>query len=316
MFPLIIPFLLDTVIVPPPESHDIFVHEWGVVVFSSEGAFITGAPGEEGDLFFGREPFGPLLVDAPVVWIHGAPFREATFTVRANQGELTALHPPPHAGEDEAESERASWLISSPPPRPMTARPEPPPAGDVPFAWAMDFWRDVPSRDLYCAETGEYLGNFLYYEAAIYLWQPPENIYDPLALAGYYSPEGLAISTGPEPVVERIQLVPLPDGTGSPRSNGRLEDREVLDILCGWAAGGLKSSEVEALWSTWKPFFRTGSATDEIRARREGRLERWILFPLPPDEAERVSSISLETGDADSAQIHYSRLFLGLVRVY
>lgn len=315
MLPLLIPFLLDTVVVPPPQSHDVFVHEWGVVVFSSEGAYITGAPGEDGELRFGGEPFGPVLVDAPVVWIHGAPFLEATFTVTANQGVLTTLHPDPR-GENEPFQDRASWRISSPPPRPMTERPEHPCAGDVPFAWAMDFWRSVPSRDLYSAETGQYLGNFLYYEASIPRWQPPENAYDPMTLAGHYSPEGLVISTGTEPAVERVRLVPLPDGTGSTRMDGRLEDREVRNILCDWAAGGLKSSEVDALWSTWKPFFQTGSVTDEALADREGREERWILFPLPPDEAERVSSISLEIDDEGLTQIHYSRLFLGLVRVY
>lgn len=310
MIPLLIPFLLDTLVVPPPQSHDIFVHEWGVVVFSSDGAFVTGAPDEERAF-----PFGPVLVDAPVVWIHGAPFRDGVFTVTANQGLLTVLHPDPRS-EDEYAPDRASWRISSPPPRPMTERPEHPSDVDVPFAWAMDYWRDVPSRDLYSAETGEYLGNFLYYESSIPRWQPPENVHDPMTLAGHYSPEGLAIGTGTEPAVERIRLVLLPDGTGSTGMDGSLEDREVRNILCGWAAGGLKSSEVDALWNTWKPFFQNGSFTSGESADRRGREERWILFPLPPDEVERISSIDLEIHDDGLMQVHYTRFFLGLVRVY
>ena len=316
MIPLLFPFLADTVIAPPPDFEDIFVNEWGVVVFTSEGTTVAGAPGENGTLFFGRAPYGELMVDAPVIWIHGAFFNNGTFTVRANQGELTAIYPEGFTTDDENFSRVATWNISAPPPIPFLERPDPPESEGVPFAWAMPFWRDVPSRDLFLTDTDEYLGNFLYYEAGIFLWQPPDQIYDAGSLAGYYSPEGLSVTTGDEPLVQRIQLVPLPDGSGGNRIGEPLDDQEVCEVICDWAGGNLKSQEIEALWNTWKPFFRTEAICDEIAMDRRGQGERWILFPLPWDEVERISSIHLEIENWQGGTIQYNRLFLGLVRAY
>lgn len=317
MIPLLLPFLTDTVMVPPPDFEDIFVNEWGVVVFTSSGTTVAGAPDEEGNLCLGREPFGPLLVDAPVIWIHGAFFAEATFTVKANQGELTAVYPEPDTVDDRHFRTVASWNISAPPPAPLLERPEPPDTEGVPFAWAMPFWRGVPSRDIYSSSSGEYLGNFLYYEAGIPLWEAPDDIMDPEVLAGYYATEGLAVTvtTGEEPVVERVQLVPLPDGTGGINPREQLDDEQVCGVFCDWSAGNLKSTEIAALWNTWKPFFQTEIVCDVITADRRGLDERWILFPLPWDEVEKISSIHLDIERSDRT-VHYNRLFLGLVRVY
>lgn len=316
MIPLLFPFIADTVIAPPPDFEDVFVNEWGVVVFTSDGATVAGAPDEDGGLYFGRQPYGELMVDAPVIWIHGAFFQEATLTVSANQGELTALYPAPDRTDGDDFVRKATWRISAPPPEPLQQRPEAPEADEIPFSWAMHFWRDVPSRDLFRAETDEYLGNFLYYEAGILFWNAPDGIYDAGTLAGYYSPEGLAITTGGEPMIERIQLVPLPDGTGGTPSREPLDDDDVCEAICDWAGGNLKSQEIEALWNTWKPFFQTETACDELTADRRGQGERWILFPLPWDEVERISTIHLEIEDSSYRTIHYNRLFLGLVRVY
>ena len=316
MIPLLFPFLADTVIAPPPDFDEIFVNEWGVVVFTSDGTTVAGAPDENGGLYFGREPYGELMVDAPVIWIHGAFFEEATFTVKANMGELTALYPEGYSTDDDGFIQAASWHISAPPPVPLLRRPAPPEADGVPFAWAMPFWREVPSRDLFSAETDEYLGNFLYYEAGILFWQGPEGIYEPEILAGHYSPEGFTITTGDEPVVERTQLVPLPDGTGGNYSREPLNDQEICDVICDWAGGNLKSQEIEALWNTWKPFFQTETPYDELSADRRGQGEKWIMFPLPWDEVDKISSINLDIEGAPDRIIHYNRLFLGLVRVY
>ncbi len=313
MIPLLFPFLADTVIAPPMDYSEVFVNEWGVVVFTAGGTTVAGAPGEDGGLEFGREPFGPLLVDAPVIWIHGAFFQDATLTVKAVQGELTALYPEPHSVEDESYPVEAEWRISSPPPVPLTERPTPPEPGDLPFAWAMPLWRDVPSRDLFDHETGDYLGNFLYYEAGILFWNPPDDIYDPEILAGHYSPEGLAITVGDEPQVRRHTLVPLPGGSSSA---DQLADDEVLEVICGWAGGRLKSQEIEALWNTWKPFFQTESACDELAYDRRGEGELWMLFPLPWDEVEKISTLELVIHGRPDLMVSYNRMFLGLVRVY
>ena len=115
--------------------------------------------------------------------------------------------------------------------------------------------------------------------------------------------------------MQRIQLVPLPDGTGGPSAGEAMNDEQVMDHLCGWAGGNLKSAEIEALWNTWKPFFSAGGPTDILTADESSPEEVWILFPLPPDEIERISSISLEVHDPKHRIIHYNRLFLGLLRV-
>lgn len=317
MFPLLFPFLTDTVIAPPYDYQDIFVNEWGVVVYTSEGTTLAGAPDENGDVYFGREVYGPLLVDAPVIWIHGAFFTEATLTVRANQGWLSTIYPDARTEAGEDMPVTASWDISAPPPTPMTARPEPPDAEGVPFAWAMDLWRAVPSRDLYSERTGEYLGNFLYYEAGIPYWQPPDDAWDPMLLAGHYATDGLRITTGATPVVERVRLVPLPGGSGGEGERNPLEDDEVLSIICGWAGGNLKSQEIDALWGTWKPFFQTDEPTDRLSDSEgsPGSDEVWILFPLPPAEVEKISSIELQFSSRIPGVVTYNRLFLGLVRV-
>ena len=40
MLPLLFPFIVDTVVAPPVDYTDLFVNEWGVVVFTSEGTTI------------------------------------------------------------------------------------------------------------------------------------------------------------------------------------------------------------------------------------------------------------------------------------
>lgn len=319
MLPLLFPFIADTVIAPPPDYEDLFVNEWGVVVFTSEGTTLAGAPDENGNVYYGREVFGPLLVDAPVIWIHGAFFDEATLTVKAGQGWLTTLFPEPDATFGDGRPVVASWNISAPPPLPRRERPEliiPP---DTPFGWAMGFWRQVSSLDLFSAGSGEYMANFLYYEAGIPYWEVPDGIYDAKIFAANYASDGLLITTGNEPQVKRIQLIPLPDGSGIPgNQTDRLSDEEICEVICGWAAGNLKSQEITALWQTWEPFFSTSivDMNDEYVHDRRGIEEKWILFPLPWDVVEEISTIHLEVHDSVDRNITYNRLFLGLVRVY
>ncbi|MEA3266287.1 MAG: hypothetical protein U9P42_05020, partial [Candidatus Fermentibacteria bacterium] len=314
--------ITDTIVAPSVNYTDIFVNEWGVVVFTNEGTTIAGAPDENGNLYYGKEVFGDPEVDAPVIWIHGAFFEDATLTVKAVQGSLTALFPDPDVtlNNDNDRPISASWNISAPqPPSPLLGieRPELIIPQDTPFGWAMGFWGDVPSHDLFSAQNGDYMANFLYYEAAIPYWGPTDDIFDAKILAGFYAPDGLLITAGYDPQVERIQLIPLPDGAGIPASmQGHLSDEEVCDIICDWAGGNLKSEEITALWQTWEPFFKTMRVDDEYALDRSGSNEQWILFPLPWDVVEQISTIHLEVHDSVEIDITYNRLFLGLVRLY
>jgi hypothetical protein len=78
----------------------------------------------------------------------------------------------------------------------------------------------------------------------------------------------------------------------------------VLEKLCDWGGGNLKSQEIEALWNTWEPFFR---------ARPLG--ERWLLFPLPPATVEQISTVNLSLEAPGFGRVEYHRMFLGLVRL-
>ncbi len=321
MLPLLLPFLLDTVIAPPMDYEDLFVNEWGIVVFNSTGADVASSPDENGNVPFVLEPFQrELMVDAPVIWIHGAYFEDATLTVKAVQGSLTTIFPAPDASFGQDSLMAVSWDIAANPPVTRRERPELIIPQGTPFGWAMGFWRDVPSLDLYSAETDDYMANFLYYEMRIPVWETPDGISDAKVFAGYYSPEGLLITTGDEPTVERIQLIPLPDGSGSPPGQiGNLSSEDIDEVICGWAAGNLKSEEISAIWQTWKPFFNRSNlpaSEDESIQDRLGTEEKWILFPLPWDVVEEISTINLDVHDSVNRQITYNRLFLGLVRIY
>ncbi len=316
MLPLLFPFMVDTVEIPPPDFNDLFVNEWGVVVFSTEGTTVAGAPDEYGNIHGGRQIYGDLAVDAPVVWIHGGFFEDATLTVKIPQGSLTALFPEPDATSGTEMTVAASWNISARPPVPMSERPAPDVPAGTPFEWAMEYWRKVPSMELYSPDSGEYRSNFLYYEIGIPYWNPPEGIYQARTLAGYYAPDGLLITVGDTPEIERIQLIPLPDGSGTPPDQtGNLNDDDICTIICDWGGNSLKSEEITALWQTWKPFFENNSIDDESATDGIFLNEQWILFPLPWDAVEEYSTLYLDVHDEIDREITYNRLFLGLVRV-
>lgn len=299
MLNLLFPLLADTTIIALPDYEQIRVHEWGVVTFTSSGTEATGAPGG----FYGHDPFGALLVDAPVVWFHGAPF-SGTFTVRANAGFITTAYPEP-SGHFEGQTPRAAeWRIAGRMPVPFAEAPRPTVPENTPFRWAMDFWRDVPCLDLYTPE-GHYLDRFLYYETGI-----PDGLHSLIGvdidngrqLAGFYSPYGLGITTGPEPEVRGVRIIPLPYLRERDSMRLPMGTDEILATLCDWAGGNLKSHQIEALWQTWEPFF-----SDRPRG------ERWLLFPLPPETVEEISTIQLVLYDS-RVEVGYHRLFLGLVR--
>jgi hypothetical protein len=314
MLPLLFPFMVDTVEMPPPDFSDLFVNEWGVVVFNTDGTTVAGAPDQYGDINGSRQVYGDLAVDAPVIWIHGAFFEDATLSVKIPHGSLTTIFPKPDATAGEETAVAASWRISASPS--VLTRPALVVPPGTPFEWAMEYWREVPSMELYSLDSGEYMSNFLYYEAGIPNWNPPEGVYEAKTLAGYYATDGLLITVGDTPEVERIQLIPLPDGSGTPADMaGEQNDDSICAIICDWGGNNLKSEEISALWQTWKPFFVSGSIYDESSWDRRDTNEQWILFPLPWDAVENYSTIHLEVHDLIDREITYNRLFLGLVRV-
>jgi hypothetical protein len=85
-------------------------------------------------------------------------------------------------------------------------------------------------------------------------------------------------------------------------SGESLSDLDIMTELCHWAHNGLKSTEIAALWNTWKPLLRT-------RCELEGQT--LMLFPLSNEQEEMVSQIRFVPTE-NGLLVNYDRLLLGL----
>jgi hypothetical protein len=79
----------------------------------------------------------------------------------------------------------------------------------------------------------------------------------------------------------------------------------MLEVLCVWGGGNLKSEELSALWTSWE-----GLLIESLWS--EGGC--WLLFPLPDEMVEGFSELRLEP-DQTWLSVEYNRLLLGLVRL-
>ena len=78
------------------------------------------------------------------------------------------------------------------------------------------------------------------------------------------------------------------------------ERETVMEILCGMAGGDMKSEEIGDLWDTWEGYVTGGGWTGD----------RLMVFRLPMDLVDRLSSVSLETSEGLHTQT--VRYFLGM----
>jgi hypothetical protein len=303
-----IPFLYFAVadtIVAPSDYETVHVHEWGVIELDVSFPEALGARwgylGEDGVL----DPWTEYEVEAPVIWFHGAECR-GTLTVNAKQGYFTTLLPRPDSlvsGEaermmspDAVGSQTAIWRDVSVSPVMMELEEEIlPVAWDAGgFGWAIPFWRDVGGN--YIAVPGSsYRDSFIYYECTAASIPGIEHECAEGPMTYGYRGEALVFSPGGDGVTARLVSV----GDEITTIEEELTDTEVMSVICGW--GGLKSTEIQALWNTWEPAVLQ-------RCLRGG--ERVILFPLTPEQTESVSSIEFSSGGDNP--VVYERLFLGI----
>jgi len=105
-----------------------------------------------------------------------------------------------------------------------------------------------------------------------------------------FTPYGVAsvAVTGDEFVLEDFSLT------------GVADTELVPNTFVRWAGQGLTSPEIAALWDTWKPAFT-----------EEGSY--WLVFPVPEEFNNGISTISLDT--SDHREVEYERLFLGAIRL-
>ncbi len=300
MIPLLYCALADTVIAYVPDDV-VFIHEWGVVELDEGYYEARGAHWGSLDGHGCLIDYYPVGVEAPVVWFHGAECT-GTFSVEVTGGDFTTLRPRPdsialHAvpGLEASETHVAVWedlqVVDMELPRIDIE--EEIPFEDIyfeDFSWAMPLWREVPGNIL-IYNSQNFVDSFLYYECSMNgygMFSGDYYGYTGPALLFVADEEGLACARATIPYATEGWDVPL-------------SDSEILDVFCGWAGNGLKSSEIAALWNTWEPVLRT---------RCELNGQTVMVFPLSREETESISRIRF-VPDRE-LEVRYDRLFLGL----
>ena len=275
------------------QDQTIRVHEWGVVLVDEVIPMATGAP--PGSML---EDPGPVLVDAPVIWFHGPDFT-GTFSVELQDGFFSVLLPNPFEAADvllddrEGSSTLARWNGL----KCMSADAEDEyldiPVGDgteVP-GWDTNVWRRVPSLRVIHPGTG-YRDSFIYYECSA-----SGVVEDP-----YQLPEGERIEV--REYLGELMPVFIRDCSSAASDRTPLSEEEVLEVLARWGSGGFLEQEIRALWSTWEPHLET-------RCLEYGQAV--AIYPLSPEQVERISSITLQPDQP--FDVEYSRLFLAIASI-
>lgn len=265
------------------------VHEWGVVVFEEASIQKCGGTWKDTGLYPDYVP-AEMEAYAPVVWIHGDPFDNATFSVSTGDQRITFTYPIPGRTDPGV----VEWDIST------GQDPLRPNFYEGPFGWAIDYWRNVQSIPLYQESSGVTEG-FLYYECTVsyeftdnfFNWSQDGNPLftgDAIKDALFFTPYGLIPVT-----VRQDEFIPSYFPLG-----GEIDPKLAQETFHNWADSLLEPSEITALWETWKPVFS-----------QEGTF--WLVFPIPVEYNNLISTIRLET--SDNREIEYHRLFLGAVKI-
>ena len=318
MFPFLFPLFADTV-VAEYDMDIVYVHEWGVVEYQQGSLQATGARWGYLDCDATLRDYVPDMAEAPVVWFHGQPFT-GDFSVEVQGGMVTTvlprpdtdmvetLDPPPFLDRLEPQIHGVIWEeLSCAYELVLPAEEEVPAEGqapyyndffyDIPFQWAMPYWRQSPSMRI-ARESDGWSDSFLYYECTI------DPTFDPLLAfetAIRASGEGMLFSLADGDL--RAAVVGLQEDEIDILREG-LSVEDILVTLCEWGGNRFKSEEIDALWKTWEPCIRTRCISGD---------EEILLFPLSPGAVESISTLHLETDQG--YDVVYERLFLGLAAV-
>ncbi|MCK5840755.1 MAG: hypothetical protein KAH31_01195 [Candidatus Sabulitectum sp.] len=265
------------------------VHEWGVVVFEEASIQKCGGAWKDTGLYPDYVP-AEMEAYAPVVWIHGDPFDNATFAVSTGDQGITFSYPIP----DRTDPGVVEWDIS--------AGQDPLQFNfyEGPFGWAIDYWRNVQSIPLYQESSGITEG-FLYYECTVsyeftdnfFRWNQSGNpVFTEAVIrdALFFMPYGVIPVT-----IRQDKFIPTDFPLG-----GEIDPQLAQDTFHSWADSLLEPSEITALWETWKPVFSEKGTS-------------WIVFPIPVEYNDQISNLNLSFPEERS--VEYERFFLGAVEL-
>jgi hypothetical protein len=316
MCPFLFAAAVDTVVAPYYD--EVYLHEWGVVMYAESTISVMSQPEES---LLTPWPAGPICVDAPVIYLYGGEF-DFDLTVRVPGGTVTAAWPRPDGAIDidlplvDQDLTAITWSglrTCCPYTSDRTALP-----GDeadiLPSVVGTygDLWRNVESLVLTRPDDG-FRDQFLFYECEL----QPGALPMPMARPG--EDDGDAVPyEGRVLVFSKLANSP---GAGIYSAHARdawmvpppaslltaLSPEEAFDVFSGWAEGdslsgtGLKDPEIQAMWNTWLPFFQYG----------DWHGTNLIVFPMPSALVDRISTIELSTPQGYPVQ--YNRFFLGVV---
>ncbi len=308
MLPLMFAALVDTIVAPAAELNTIYVHEWGAITFAEEIVIGAAPPSDPFENFTTAHDWDEVVSRAPVVYFYGA-FFQGTFTVTVPSGTFIETWPIPEelisiAPLHLLNSAKAVWTFSA------TSWREPGrtdiSAGSDQLSFSpeiLDIWRRPSS---FLLEFGDGASEkFIYYECAL----------TPRSNDDFYP----AILTDESTVLDpeyhgelirfikldgKVIIDPIAERYGTHRDlQQATEYGDVFETLCSWAGGTMISDEISAMWTTWGDWIYNGSWSGDTL----------LVFPLPEETIERMSSITLET--SEEHEIEYSRFYVGILSI-
>jgi hypothetical protein len=295
MIPLMFAAALVDTIIAPDDWNSVIIHEWGVITISEE-MFIESVPDQE----YSSHPWNsPSLDDkAPVVYFYGHDFHDAQFTVELSSGHFTEVFPCPD--DFNPDDFTITWSILSGcnmgeyelPPSVL-------PENRTCSGWAMDEWRNGAAHVL---DFGNgIMDRFIFYECSIPfdVDNPPYPFTRRRGLDSSFEGQVLVFSNENNQI--KITLCGADEIANSSPEMVPYSRKTVMETLCEWSNGDMKSDELNDLWNTWEDYVLSG----------EWHGDRLLVFRIPVSTIDRMTTIRLES--PQDPDIVISRFYLGMV---
>lgn len=288
--------LMDTVMVVQEDFDSVIINEWGVITLQEEIRIAATPVDIPFDILFDPES---LDDKAPVVYFHGSDFQDAVFTVQLCSGTFTEVYPEPW--QEDADGLSITWHITAGYSTgedytiPDSLLPRDTPPGD----WPIEEWRN---RSAHVLELGGLQERFLFYECSIPFDadNPPYPFRNGHGLDPAFQGQVLAFQLNEGREMEMMLCDPGEYSAGSSGMRAYSRD-EVIEILCRWSDGELKSEEIFDLWNSWEDYVIDGN----------WQGDRLLVFRIPPRTIESLTTIRLEIKENPDIITH--RFYLGMV---